>query len=78
MKLSIYSPEKTIFNGEVQSISVPGMKGSFEVLDNHAAIISTLGEGTIIYKTPEIKELLIKGGFINVTHNHVSVCIEER
>ena len=77
MTLSIYSPEKTIFVGEVQSIIVPGIKGKFEVLNNHAAIISTLGEGEITYKTPDTQALHIKGGFINVAHNKANICIEE-
>ena len=47
MKLEIVSPEKTLFTGEVDSVSVPGTDGSFQMLNNHAPIISTLSEGKV-------------------------------
>ena len=46
LKLRIVSPEKVIFDGDVKSVTVPGMQGSFQILDNHAAIISALVEGS--------------------------------
>jgi F-type H+-transporting ATPase subunit epsilon len=42
MHLEIVTPEKKVFSGEIKLIQVPGSKGQFEVLRNHAAIISTL------------------------------------
>ena len=45
LKLKIISPEKVIFDGEVESLKVPGIQGSFEVLNNHAPIISSLVKG---------------------------------
>ena len=47
MYLEIVSPEKTLFNGDVQSVLVPGSDGSFQMLDNHAPIVSTLISGKI-------------------------------
>jgi F-type H+-transporting ATPase subunit epsilon len=47
MYLEIVSPEKTLFNGDVQSVLVPGSDGSFQMLDNHAPIVSTLIVGTV-------------------------------
>jgi len=47
MFLEIITPEKKLFTGEVKLIQVPGTKGSFEILKNHAPIISTLDQGTI-------------------------------
>ena len=47
MNLEIVSPEKTLFTGEVDSVSVPGTDGSFQMLNNHAPIISTLKEGKV-------------------------------
>ena len=47
MYLEIVSPEKTLFNGDVESVLVPGMDGSFQMLDNHAPIVSTLIKGTV-------------------------------
>lgn len=46
MYLEIVSPEATLFQGEVTSVSVPGVQGSFQVLNNHAPIVSSLSVGT--------------------------------
>jgi len=47
MYLEIVSPEATLFNSEVDSVLVPGVNGEFEMLNNHAPIVSTLKEGII-------------------------------
>ena len=47
MHLEIVSPEATLFSGEVESVIVPGTTGSFQMLNNHAPIVSTLKEGTV-------------------------------
>ena len=47
MYLEIVSPERTLFNGEVESVLVPGTDGSFQMLNNHAPIVSTLIKGTV-------------------------------
>lgn len=47
MHLEIVSPEATLFTGEVDSVIVPGTTGSFQMLNNHAPILSTLKEGTV-------------------------------
>ena len=51
LKLRIVSPERIVYDGEVNSLKVPGTQGSFEILDNHAPIISALSEGVIEYST---------------------------
>ena len=76
MKLTIVSPEKILFQGEATSVTVPGTKGQFEVLDNHAPIISSLQNGTLSYKADEEVYLEISGGFIDVANNQVAICIE--
>ena len=50
MFLEIVSPEKTLFTGDVTSVHVPGSEGSFQILNNHAPIVSTLKKGSIILK----------------------------
>ena len=50
MYLEIISPEATLFQGEVTSVSLPGSKGSFQLLENHAPIVSTLQAGTVVIK----------------------------
>lgn len=47
MILEIVSPESKLFHGEVTSVSLPGVEGSFQVLNQHAPIVSTLKEGVI-------------------------------
>lgn len=76
MKVTIVSPEKTLFAGEAESITVSGSKGRFEVLNNHAPIISTLNAGTVECKGSEHLTFQIQGGFIEVARNEVSVCVE--
>ena len=48
MRLEIVSPEKTIFIGEAKSVHLPGSEGYFQVLNNHAPIVSTLKKGEIL------------------------------
>lgn len=77
LKLKIVSPEKIEFEGEVVSVLVPGTLGSFEILDNHAPIISSLNKGNVVYETAEGKiELAIIAGFVSVKQNQVNLCVE--
>ena len=75
MYLEIVSPEKTLFIGDVQSVLVPGSDGSFQMLDNHAPIVSTLIEGTVkILGDINIPEEL-KDIFSNVSSNETHLTI---
>ena len=57
MYLEIVSPEATLFSGEVTSVAVPGVNGEFEMLNNHAPIVSLLKEGVVkISGNIELKE----------------------
>jgi F-type H+-transporting ATPase subunit epsilon len=78
LRLKIVSPERVEFNGEILSIIVPGTKGRFEVLENHAPIISSLEKGIVEYTTSgnEKNTLVILGGFVEVQKNEVSLCVE--
>lgn len=78
LKLKIVSPEKIEFEGEVESVLVPGTMGQFEILVNHAPIISSLDKGKVVYALPggEKKPLDICGGFVEVQKNVVSLCVE--
>lgn len=73
LKLKIVSPERVEFEGEVESVKVPGTKGNFEILVNHAPIISLLQKGVVEYGG---NQLPIMGGFVAVQKNEVSVCVE--
>jgi F-type H+-transporting ATPase subunit epsilon len=77
LQLKIVSPEKIEFTGAVESVLVPGTMGQFEILQNHAPIISTLQKGTVEYFNREGKSSLeIQGGFVEVQKNQVSLCVE--
>ncbi len=77
LKLRIVSPERVVFNGEVENVTVPGTLGSFEILTDHAPIISSLEEGRVEYTTQEGRQQMqIKSGFVEVKKNEVSVCVE--
>ena len=77
LHIVIVSPEKTIFDGKVESVTVPGSLGLCTVLPQHAPIISSLRNGNIEYVVQKEKQTYeIKGGFIEVNNNEVSICIE--
>jgi len=77
MMLEITSPEKTVYSGEVESVTVPGSVGSFTILNRHAPIISTLKQGTLTYSINGLKtKVKVNGGFVEAKNNNVSICIE--
>ena len=77
LQLKIVSPEKVEFDGAVESVLVPGTMGQFEILNDHAPIISTLQKGVVEYVNQEGKNSLnILGGFVEVQKNVVSLCVE--
>jgi F-type H+-transporting ATPase subunit epsilon len=75
MILEIITPEKQVFTGEVTSIKFPGTSGEFEVLNNHAPIISTLTSGVIRVITSEnnTENFDINGGVIEMQQNKIIV-----
>jgi F-type H+-transporting ATPase subunit epsilon len=75
VKLEIITPEKRLFDGKVKLVQVPGSKGSFEILKNHAPIISTLSKGTIRVITEGDQQQLIDiiSGIIEVKANTISI-----
>lgn len=72
--LEIVSPDKQVFSGHIKSITVPGTKGRFQVLKNHAPIISTFEIGMIKVDLPEKpKFFATAGGTIEVLDNKILV-----
>jgi F-type H+-transporting ATPase subunit epsilon len=73
MKIEIITPDKKIFDGEIKSVRVPGKQGSFQVLKDHAPIISTLENGSVIMVDQENNEITyeISGGVIEVKANKI-------
>lgn len=77
LHLSIVSPEKSIFDGDVKIVTLPGTVGSFSILPGHAPIVSSLQVGTLSYTTMEGEErtIDIQGGFVELSDGTVSACI---
>ncbi|MDE7413444.1 MAG: F0F1 ATP synthase subunit epsilon [Muribaculaceae bacterium] len=76
MTLEIISAHEITFKGEVESVTLPGMLGSFTVLRNHASLISVLVAGDVKYLAGgETHSISIKGGIADVNNNVISVCI---
>ena len=77
LHLSIVSPEKSIFDGNVKIVTLPGTVGSFSILPGHAPIVSALQAGTLSYTTMEGEErtIDIQGGFVELSDGTVSACI---
>ena len=81
MNVEIVSPDKSVYKGEATLVSVPGVIGSFEILNSHAPIISALGKGTvrIVEATADHSEQLfdIEGGIVEVKNNKINVLVEK-
>ncbi len=82
MFLEIITPDEKFFEGEVDSATFPGSDGSFQVLNNHAPMISTLGVGDIKFTRKvekKVKEthVLVEGGIVEVLNNKVTVLAEK-
>ncbi len=78
MVLEILTPEKSVYSGEVNLVRVPGSKGSFEILRNHAPIISTLDRGQIkVIQSDGQKKLFdIDKGVVEVNDNKIILLVE--
>ncbi|MDL2252400.1 ATP synthase F1 subunit epsilon [Odoribacter sp. OttesenSCG-928-J03] len=77
MILRIISIEKIVFNGTVDLVTLPGIMGSFTVLNNHAPLITILEPGEIIFATGnEKKSVKIGGGMVEVRNNRVAVVLD--
>jgi len=78
MKLEIITPEQTLFSGEVTLVQLPGIDGSFEILNNHAPLISVLATGKVKIQDAhkQLQYFEIRGGVVEVLHNKVLVLAE--
>lgn len=78
MYLELITPDKKVFEGEVSSAALPGTLGSFEVLNNHAPIISSLAKGSVKLKTQDgLITFQIDGGVVEVINNKLVVLAEK-
>ena len=77
MNLTIITPDKQIFDGEADLVQLPGSDGLFEILNNHAPMISALGKGKVkIGNNNEFNFIKINGGVVEVLNNKILVLAE--
>lgn len=79
MKIEILTPEKKLFSGDAYGVQMPGLTGSFEVLEKHAPLISALKAGIVKVlgnKQQDLAKFSIQGGFVEVLQNQVTVLVE--
>lgn len=79
MRIEILTPEKKLFSGDAYGVQLPGISGSFEVLEKHAPMVSALGKGAVkilLDKAGKSSSYKITSGFVEVLNNQVSVLVE--
>jgi F-type H+-transporting ATPase subunit epsilon len=78
MNLEILTPERKLFSDEVYGVQLPGVSGSFEVLEKHAALVSALKAGRIkvLNDKKHSSFFEIRSGFVEVLANRVTVLVE--
>lgn len=73
MRIDIITPDRKVYEGDIKSVRVPGKKGSFQVLKDHAPIISTLDSGTVVIVEEDDSQKVfeVSGGVIEVKANKI-------
>lgn len=75
----LLTPEGALFEGDVTGVKVPGTSGSFEMLHNHAPLVSSLGIGKIEIEKESGDPLIyaVSGGFVEINDNHCTILAEK-
>lgn len=78
MTITISTPQGTIYEGETSGVRVPGAEGSFEILHNHAPIVSSLRHGKLRINTNERPQFYhIEHGYVECLNNNITILVEE-
>jgi F-type H+-transporting ATPase subunit epsilon len=78
LQVELITPDGPVYQGEATAVQVPGSQGSFQVLYNHAAIISTLGKGKVKIDGPQGSHIYqVEGGVVEVLNNRVVVLAQK-
>ena len=78
MTLEILTPESVFYRGEADSVTLPGTEGSFQILNNHAPIISSLTRGVLSFSVKgQTRQMEVGDGLVEMHNNKVTVCIDE-
>lgn len=74
MTVEILTPDVVLYEGDATYLGLPGSDGSLGILNNHAALVTTLREGEVVVKNDNNEQVFaVKGGTVEVLHNHVTV-----
>ncbi|MEM6318458.1 MAG: ATP synthase F1 subunit epsilon [Bacteroidota bacterium] len=78
MNISVLTPDIAVFEGPIKSVKIPGINGQFQILNNHAPLVSALAEGPveIVKGNGEKMTFAIEKGFIEVLRNEVSLLVQ--
>ncbi len=78
MTLEIITPDRKVYAGEASAVTFPGSEGQFQVLNDHAPLVSTLAQGTIVVQTATggQQTFTVDGGVVEVLQNRVLVLAE--
>jgi F-type H+-transporting ATPase subunit epsilon len=77
MYLTIQAPDNLIFEGKVEKLTLPGSAGTFQVLKNHASLVTTLEHGHILYQVgSKAHTLPVRQGIVEILDNQVNVFVE--
>lgn len=76
MQVDILTPDKTLFSGNAEVLTLPGVNGSFQILEDHAPMIANLGKGKMTIKASgKLDEFDVQGGLVEVVKNKVVVLV---
>jgi F-type H+-transporting ATPase subunit epsilon len=77
MYLELVTPDKKVYQGEVSIATMPGAEGSFQILNNHASMISSLSKGTLSFQDEDqFHEMTIDGGVVEILNNEIIILAE--
>jgi F-type H+-transporting ATPase subunit epsilon len=77
MRVTVISPEAAVYDGEAEAVTAPAFDGEIGILPNHAALMTTLGRGTLVVRTGgTVRRFTVQGGFLQVVKNRVRVLAE--
>ena len=77
MTVDIITPDRKVFSGEASAVTFPGSEGQFQVLNDHAPLVSTLDKGQVIVQTAAGQQtFMVDGGVVEVLQNKVLVLAE--
>ena len=76
MQVEVLTPDKTLYTGEAEVITLPGVSGSFQIMTNHAAMIANLKAGQMVVKNgSNVETFDVAGGLVEVINNKVVVLV---